>query len=258
MVANKIEVISRKAGEEKAYMWSSEAGAEYDIAEVIKESHGTSITLYLKDDEDEFLEFYRISNVIKKYSNHIPFPIFMDKEVKEYDDEGKEKSSEIKNEQINKASALWTVAKSQIKPEEYKDFYQQISHDSTDPLLWSHTKAEGKYEYTTLFYIPSTPPMDLFRMDYKPGVKLYVKRVFITDDEKELLPTYLRFIKGIIDAEDLPLNVSREILQQNKVLETIKKASVKKILSELKSLKEKDEIYQINFWFFDNIDLFLC
>lgn len=163
----------------------------------------------------------------------------MDKEVKEYDDEGKRKSSEIKNEQINKASALWTVAKSQIKPEEYKDFYKQISHDSSDPLLWSHTKAEGTFEYTTLFYTPSTPPMDLFRMDYKPGVKLYVKRVFITDDEKELLPTYLRFVKGIIDAEDLPLNVSREILQQNRILETIKKLPWK-ILSELKSLKEKD------------------
>ncbi|WP_442765674.1 molecular chaperone HtpG [Sulfurospirillum cavolei] len=248
MVANKIEVLSKKAGEEKAYMWSSEAGAEYEIAETSKESHGTSITLYLKDDEDEFLEFYRIQNVIKKYSNHIQFPIFMDKEVKEYDDEGKEKSSEIKNEQINKASALWTVAKSQIKPEEYKDFYQQISHDSTEPQLWIHTKAEGTHEYTTLFYIPSQPPFDLFRMDYKPGVKLYVKRVFITDDEKELLPTYLRFVRGIIDAEDLPLNVSREILQQNKILEAIKKASVKKILSELKSLKEKDTEKYLEFY----------
>ncbi|MBV5277636.1 MAG: molecular chaperone HtpG [Campylobacteraceae bacterium] len=240
MVANKIEVISRKALEDKAFMWSSEAGGEYDISETTKESHGTSITLYLKEDELEFLEFFRVQAVIKKYSNHIPFAIFMDKEEKEFDEETKESKSEIKNVQINKASALWTIAKSQIKPDEYKDFYKQISHDSEDPTLWSHTKAEGKFEYTTLFYIPSTPPMDLFRMDYKPGVKLYVKRVFITDDEKELLPTYLRFVKGIIDAEDLPLNVSREILQQNKILDSIKKASVKKILSELKNLKEKD------------------
>ena len=248
MVANKIEVTSRKALEEKAYMWSSEAGGEYDIIETTKETHGTSITLYLKEDEEEFLEFYRIQSVIKKYSNHIPFAIFMDKEEKNYDDESKESKSEIKNVQINKASALWTLSKSQIKADEYQDFYKQISHDSEDPLLWSHTKAEGKYEYTTLFYIPSTPPMDLFRMDYKPGVKLYVKRVFITDDEKELLPTYLRFVKGIIDAEDLPLNVSREILQQNKILESIKKASVKKILSELKSLKEKENDKYLEFY----------
>jgi len=248
MVANKIEVTSRKALEEKAYMWSSEAGGEYDITETTKEAHGTSITLYLKEDEEEFLEFYRIQSVIKKYSNHIPFAIFMDKEEKNYDEESKESKSEIKNVQINKASALWTLSKSQIKADEYQDFYKQISHDSEDPLLWSHTKAEGKYEYTTLFYIPSTPPMDLFRMDYKPGVKLYVKRVFITDDEKELLPTYLRFVKGIIDAEDLPLNVSREILQQNKILESIKKASVKKILSELKSLKEKESDKYLSFY----------
>ena len=248
MVAHKIEVISRKAGEEKAYMWSSTAGAEYEISEVSKESHGTSITLYLRDDEDEFLEFHRIQTIIKKYSNHIPFPIFMDKEEKEWDDEGKEKDTKIVNTQLNKASALWTIAKSQIKPEEYKDFYQQISHDSSEPHLWMHTKAEGTYEYTTLFYIPSKQPFDLFRMDYKPGVKLYVKRVFITDDEKELLPTYLRFVRGIIDAEDLPLNVSREILQQNKILETIKKASVKKILSELKSLKEKDAEKYLEFY----------
>ena len=248
MVASKIEVTSRKAGEEKAYMWSSEAGAEYEIKEVTKQDHGTSITLYLRDDEDEFLDFYRIQNIVKKYSNHIPFPIFMDKEEKEYDDEGKEKGSKIENVQINKASALWTVPKSQIKPEEYKDFYQQISHDSAEPQLWMHTKAEGTYEYTTLFYIPSKQPFDLFRMDYKPGVKLYVKRVFITDDEKELLPTYLRFVRGIIDAEDLPLNVSREILQQNKILESIKKASVKKILAELKTFKEKEYDNYLEFY----------
>ena len=131
---------------------------------------------------------------------------------------------------------LWTLNKRDIKDEEYKEFYKQISHDSSDPFLWVHTKAEGTLEYKTLFYIPSVPPMDLYRVDYQPGVKLYVKRVFITDDEKELLPTYLRFVRGIIDAEDLPLNISREILQQNRILETIKKASVKKVLGELKKL----------------------
>ncbi|MDD3325449.1 MAG: molecular chaperone HtpG [Sulfurospirillaceae bacterium] len=248
MVANKIEVLSKKAGEENAFLWTSEANGEYEITPSTKEAHGTSIKLYIKDEEEEFLRFYRVEEIIKKYSNHIPFPIFMDKEEKEWDDEGKEKSSSVKNVQINKASALWTLPKGQIKEDEYKDFYKQISHDSTDPILWSHTKAEGTMEYTTLFYIPSKPPFDLFRMDYKPGVKLYVKRVFITDDEKELLPTYLRFVRGIIDAQDLPLNVSREILQQNRILETIKKASVKKILNELKQLKEKDSEKYLEFY----------
>ena len=246
MVAKKIEVTSKKAGEDKAYTWVSEGTGEYEIVETAKETHGTSIKLYLKDDESEFSEFYTIENIIKKYSNHIPFEIWMDKE--EYipavkDDDGKEtepSKTETINTQVNKASALWRMNKSEIKKNEYKDFYKQISHDSTDPILWTHTKAEGTIEYSTLFYIPTTAPMDLFRMDYQPGVKLYVKRVFITDDEKELLPIYLRFVKGIIDAEDLPLNVSREILQQNRILETIKKSSVKKILGELKKLQTKN------------------
>lgn len=249
MVASKIEVISKKAGEEKAYKWVSEANGDYEITEDKRDSQGTTIILYLKDDESEFLEFYRIEGIIKKYSNHIPFGIFMDKEEYIAPKEGeKEGKTEIKNIQINKASALWRLNKKDISEEEYKDFYKQISHDSSDPLLWMHTKAEGTIEYSTLFYIPSTAPMDLFRMDYQPGVKLYVKRVFITDDEKELLPVYLRFVRGIIDAEDLPLNVSREILQQNRILETIKKASVKKILGELKKLQEKDKDKYLEFY----------
>ncbi len=254
MVANRIEVTSKKAGEEKAHTWISEAGGEYEIIETAKESHGTSIKLYLKDEESEFLEYHRIESIIKKYSNHIPFGIWMDKEETTpavTDDDGKETEpakTEIINVQVNKASALWRMNKSEIKKDEYKDFYKQISHDSTDPILWTHTKAEGTIEYSTLFYIPTTPPMDLFRMDYQPGVKLYVKRVFITDDEKELLPVYLRFVKGIIDAEDLPLNVSREILQQNRILETIKKASVKKILGELKKLQTKDREKYLEFY----------
>ena len=254
MVASKIEVTSKKALSDKAYTWISEGAGEYEIIETAKESHGTSIKLYLKDEESEFLEFYRIESIIKKYSNHIPFGIYMDKEETipaKTDDDGKEiepAKTEVKNVQINKASALWRMNKSEIKKDEYKDFYKQISHDSTDPILWIHTKAEGTIEYSTLFYIPSTAPMDLFRMDYQPGVKLYVKRVFITDDEKELLPVYLRFVKGIIDAEDLPLNVSREILQQNRILETIKKASVKKILSELKKLQNKDREKYLEFY----------
>ncbi len=240
MVADKIEVVSKKANAKTAHKWVSEGGDSYEITECEKETHGTEITLHIKEEEKEFLESYRLENIITKYSNHIPFAIWMDKE--EYvpsEKEGEEGKYESKNTQINKASALWRLPKATLKKDDYKSFYKQISHDSTDPILWTHTKAEGTFEYTTLFYIPSTAPFDLYRMDYQPGVKLYVKRVFITDDEKELLPSYLRFVKGIIDAEDLPLNVSREILQQNRILETIKKASVKKILSELKSLKEK-------------------
>lgn len=242
MVTSKIEVTSKKANEKKAYTWVSEAGSEYEIKEAKKKTHGTSIKLYLKDSEEEFLNDFRIEEIVKKYSNHIPFAIFIEKE------EEKEDKKETVITQINKASALWRLDKNDIKDDEYKDFYKQISHDSADPILWSHTKAEGTLEYTTLFYIPSTAPLDLFRVDYQPGVKLYVKRVFITDDEKELLPTYLRFVKGIIDAEDLPLNISREILQQNAILEKIKKSSVKKILSELKKLKEKENEKYLEFY----------
>ncbi len=234
MVAKEIEVISKKAGEEKAYSWISSGDGEYEIKEAKKESVGTEIILDLKEGEEEFLEDWTIERIIKKYSNHIPFPIFLFKE--EEKDGKKEKSYE----QINKASALWRLSKSEIKDEEYIDFYKQLTGDSNDPLFWIHTNAEGTLEYSTLFYIPSVAPFDLFKVDYQPGVKLYVKRVFITDDDKELMPTYLRFVRGIIDSEDLPLNVSREILQQNMILSKIKKASVKKILNELKKLKEKD------------------
>ena len=234
MVAHKVEVESKKAGAKSAHTWISEGGGEYEIKEAKRESHGTTITLYLNDDETEFLEEYRIKSIVEKYSNHIPFPIFLEKA------EEKDGKTEVTTEQINKASALWRLNKSEIKEEEYNDFYKSISHDSEDPIMHIHTKAEGTIEYTTLFYIPKSAPFDLFRVDYQSGIKLYVKRVFITDDDKELLPTYLRFVRGIIDVEDLPLNVSREILQQNVILSKVKKASVKKILSELKKLKNKD------------------
>ena len=247
MVADKIEVVTKKAGEEQAYKWTSAGDGEFDIEKADKEGHGTSITLFLKDEDEEFLETYRIENIIQKYSNHIPFPIFMDKEKfipAERDDEGNEtkpSSTEIVNEQINKASALWTLSKSDISDEEYKEFYSSLSHDSAEPITWLHHKAEGAIEYTTLFYIPSKAPMDLYRVDYQPGVKLYINRVFITDDDKELMPTYLRFLRGVIDSKDLPLNVSREILQSNPVMSKIRNASVKKVLSELAKLKKNDK-----------------
>ena len=227
MVAKKVEVLSRKPLEEKAWRWVSEGNGEYEIEEAQKEGYGTDITLHMRDDAEEFLEEWRIRSIVEKYSNHIPFPIYL------VNEKGEE-------EQINKASALWRLPKSELTDEDYKEFYKQISHDSEDPLLWIHTRAEGTLEYYTLFYIPKKAPIDLFRVDYQPGVKLYVKRVFITDEDRDLLPTYLRFVRGIIDAEDLPLNVSREILQENVILAKIKKASVKKILGELKKLLEKD------------------
>lgn len=255
MVADKVEVISRKAGEESAYKWSSMAGSEYDLEPATRDTHGTSIIMHLKDDEDEFLETHRIETIIKKYSNHIPFPIFMDKEEYVAPAEGEEKgSNEIKNVQINKANALWTISKSDISDDEYKDFYSSIAHDSGEPLMWMHNKAEGSLEYTTLFYIPSKAPMDLYRVDYQSGVKLYINRVFISDDEKELMPTYLRFLRGVIDSADLPLNVSREILQSNKAMSKIKNASVKKVLGELSKVAENDtEKYDAFYKEFGNV-----
>ncbi len=236
MVASKISVLSRKAGEDKAFIWESDGSGEYEIKEGAKESHGTEITLTLKDDAEEYLSQWKLESIVKKYSDHIPFPIFMQKE--KYLEEGK---TETTIEQINKASALWRRAKNEITEDEYNEFYSAITHDNEKPLLHIHTKAEGTHEYTTLFYIPQKAPMDMYRVDYQAGVKLYVKRVFITDDDKELMPTYMRFAKGIIDAEDLPLNVSREILQQNRLLSTIKTASTKKILGELKKLAKADK-----------------
>ena len=242
MVAKKIEVISKKAGEDKAYKWVSSGNGEYEIKEAKKKTQGTEVILHLKDGEEEFLDDWTIERIVKKYSNHIPFPIYL---LKEEEKDGKK---EKKFEQINKASALWRLNKNEITDEEYIDFYKQLTGDSNDPLHWIHTNAEGTLEYSTLFYIPSVAPFDLFRVDYQPGVKLYVKRVFITDDDKELMPTYLRFVRGIIDSEDLPLNVSREILQQNTILTKIKKSSVKKILNELKKIKEKDFDKYLKFW----------
>ena len=246
MVASKIEVISKRALSEKAYKWTSDAKS-YEIEDAQKDGFGTDIILHLND--DEFANSWRIEEIVKKYSNHIPYPIFMDKESYVAPKEGeKEGTYETKNEQINKANALWRLSKSSLKEQDYNDFYKQISHDSSDPLLYIHTKAEGKIEYSTLFYVPSTEPFDLFRVDYQSGVKLYVKRVFITDDAKELLPPYLRFIKGVIDVEDLPLNVSREILQENAIMRTVKEQSVKKILSELAKVKDNDREKYIKFY----------
>jgi molecular chaperone HtpG len=241
MAASAVDVISKKAGEEQAYKFSSDGSGEYEIVPVTKESHGTVVYVKLKEDAEEFLDSWKVKDIVKKYSDHIPYPIFMSYETEEMVGEGDDAKMEKvkKNEQINDAKALWTLPKSEIEDEEYKEFYKTLWHDHEEPLLWLHNKAEGTLEYTTLFYIPKTAPADINRADFKPGVKLYVKRVFITDEEKELLPMYLRFVRGIIDSEDLPLNVSREILQENRILANIKQASVKKILNAIKKLDDE-------------------
>jgi molecular chaperone HtpG len=245
MVADRVDVISKRAGEDTAHKWSSDGEGSYELAPCIKDENGTVIYIKLKSEEiSDYTSKYKIKEVVKKYSNHIAYPIFMNFKEEVENEETKEKTFENKKEQINEATALWTQSKSNLKEDDYNQFYKTISHDSENPLLYVHTKAEGVSEYTTLFYIPSKAPMDMYRVDFQPGVKLYVKRVFITDSEKELLPTYLRFVRGIIDSEDLPLNVSRELLQENKVMANIKQSSIKKILSEIKKLSKDEEKYK--------------
>ena len=250
MVAEKIEVISRKAGEDKAWKWTSDGKSSYEIEEAQRDSQGTTITLHLTEDGYTYANRYEIESLVKKYSDHIAYPIYLEYDKVNYNYEKKdekgepEKTSEHVIEQINTCSALWRRAKSEIKDEEYKEFYKNNYYDSEDPLFYIHTKAEGATEYVTLFYIPAKAPFDMNYADYRPGVKLYVKRVYITDDDKTLLPTYLRFVRGIIDSEDLPLNVSREILQENRVMASIRNSSVKKLLSEFKKISENNpELY---------------
>ncbi len=241
MVADHVEVITRKAGSDQAWKWSSDGKNSYKVEETEKAEQGTTIIVELNEEGDEYANRWQIEQLVKKYSDHIAFPIFLEYDQESYEgEENKEKKLEHKIEQINTAAALWKRSKSDLSEEDYQEFYKSLSYDNEDSLFYIHTRAEGTIEYTTLFYIPKKAPFDLYQADYKPGVKLYVKRVFITDDEKELLPPYLRFVKGIIDSEDLPLNVSREILQQNRVMSSIKSASVKKVLGEFKKLSESN------------------
>ena len=245
MVADKVEVISKKACEDTAYKWTSDGKSGYQITDAEKESFGTDIILYLNEDGGKYSNRWEIQNIVKKYSNHIPFPIYLHWEevTTKGEDEKKKEKKEQKTEQINAGSAFWKKPKGSLKKKDYHQFYQSIAVDYEDPILHIHTQAEGTLDYTTLFYIPKNAPFDLFNPDFKPGVKLYVKRVFITDDDKELMPTYLRFVRGIIDSEDLPLNVSREILQKNRILAKIKNNSVKKILTELIKYSEDKKKY---------------
>ncbi|CAA6824839.1 MAG: Chaperone protein HtpG [uncultured Sulfurovum sp.] len=242
MVSDNVEVITKKAGEEQAYKFSTDGTGEFEIVPVTKEEHGTVMYIKLREEEKEFLAKARVETIVKKYSNHIAYPIMMHFKEGETTGEGEEAvtTKVKKSEQANAATALWAVAKSELKNEDYIEFYKSISHSDDEPLKYLHNKVEGGQEFTTLFYIPKIAPMDMNRADYSSHVKLYVKRVFITDDDKELLPTYLRFVMGIIDSEDLPLNVSREILQDNKILSNIKQNATKKILQAIKKLKGED------------------
>ena len=236
MVADRAEVVSRKAGEEKAWRWVSDGKSGFEIEPAEREVAGTTVIIHFNEEGKPYSNSWRLQEIVKKYSNHIAFPIFLTYDKSEWSEAEKKSIKTRTTEQVNAASALWRRPKSELTDDDYKELYKSMSGDWEDPLFWFHTKAEGSLEYTTLFYVPSKAPIDLYQAEYKGGIKLYVKRVFIMDDSRELLPQYLRFVRGIIDSEDLPLNVSRELLQQNRVLTSIRTASVKKILSELKNV----------------------
>ena len=245
IVAKKVEVTTRRAGDgkEKGVCWASEGENDYSIETVNRAKRGTKVILHLRDDAEEFLNSYRLREIITKYSDHISFPIVMDKDNK--DDEDDNKTGE---DTVNSATALWTRNKKEIKDDEYNEFYKHIGHDFENPLSYIHNKVEGKLEYTSLLYIPSRAPFDLWDREQRHGVKLYVRRIFIMDDAKQLLPPWLRFIKGVVDSDDLPLNISREILQQNKVVDSIRSGCTKKIISLLKSMAKNDEEKYQKFW----------
>ncbi|MEQ1620337.1 MAG: molecular chaperone HtpG [Methylococcales bacterium] len=251
IVADKVTLTTRKAGADKseAVRWESAGEGDYSIETVEKEGRGTEIVLHLKEDETEFLDDYRIRAIVRKFSDHISLPIVMDKEITTPVEEGEEpKPAEIVEETINSASALWTKARHEISEEDYSEFYKHVAHDFQEPLTHVHSKVEGSNEYTLLLYAPSRAPFDLWDRDAKHGVKLYIRKVFITDDAEQLMPRYLRFVRGIIDATSLPLNVSREILQQSKQISSIKSGAVKKVLGMLEDLAKTDaEKYQ-TFW----------
>ena len=251
IVADKVTVTSRRAGVDKseAVRWESDGQGSFTLENTEKESRGTVVTLHLKEGEEEFADNFRLRNIIKQYSDHISLPINMQKVDYGTDkDEEDKKDAEPEYERVNSASALWAKDKKDISDDEYREFYKHVSHDFQDPQTWIHNKVEGNQSYTSLFYIPAKAPFDLFDRDHKRGVKLYVKRVFIMDDAEHLMPNYLRFIKGVVDSDDLPLNVSREILQQNKVIDRIRGASVKKVLGKLEAMaKDQPEEYA-SFW----------
>ncbi len=252
IVADRVTLTTRKAGNDgsEGVRWESDGQGDYTIESVDKAGRGTEIVLHLKEGEDEFLDGYRLRSIIRKFSDHISLPITMDKEPMPAtdEDEEQEKPAEIEQETVNSASALWKKSRQEISDEEYNEFYKHVGHDFQDPLTHIHSKVEGTNEYTLLLYVPGRAPFDLWDRDAKHGVKLYIRKVFITDDAEQLMPRYLRFIRGVIDADSLPLNVSREILQQSKQINTIKGGAVKKVLGMLEGLAKNDSEKYVTFW----------
>ncbi|MBC7204155.1 MAG: molecular chaperone HtpG, partial [Pusillimonas sp.] len=248
IVADKVSVLSRRADapETEAVLWESDGQGEFSVTQVEKADRGTSVTLHLREEEDEFLSGWKLREILRRYSDHISLPIQMLKE-----EWSEEKSAQVKTtewETVNQANALWTRAKNEITDEQYKEFYKHVSHDFEDPLAWTHNRVEGRSEYTQLLFVPKRAPFDLWDRDGRRGVKLYVKRVFIMDDADQLLPTYLRFVRGVIDSADLPLNVSREILQESRDVRSIREGSTKRILMLLEDMAEnKSDDYKV-FW----------
>ncbi|PWI34404.1 molecular chaperone HtpG [Vibrio albus] len=247
IVADAVTVRTRAAGltADQAVQWHSSGEGEYTVEDISKDSRGTEIILHMREDALDFLSDWRLRDVVSKYSDHIGIPVSI--WTKEKDEEGNEKE-EGKWEQINKAQALWTRNKSEIDEEEYKEFYKHVSHDFAEPLVWSHNRVEGKNDYTSLLYIPSKAPWDMMNRDHKSGLKLYVQRVFIMDDAEQFMPSYLRFVRGLIDSNDLPLNVSREILQDNKVTQSLRSACTKRVLTTLERMAKNDEEKYQSFW----------
>lgn len=253
IVADEVTVLTRKAGtaEDEATLWSSKGEAEYSLDAAKKATAGTEITLHLKSEEKEFAEGYRLRSIVKKYADHISIPVFMEKvsmgDEEEADSEDK-KDVEKEYEAINEAKALWTRSRKDVKADEYKEFYKTVSHDFEDPLEWSHNKVEGKLEYTSLLYIPARAPYDLWNRDSASGLKLYVQRVFIMDQADQFLPLYLRFMKGVVDSNDISLNVSREILQKDPVVDSMRSALTKRALDMLEKMRKKDKEKYNKFW----------
>jgi molecular chaperone HtpG len=241
IVADKVTVISRRAGLEasQAVRWESAGEGDFSVEMVEKAGRGTDVILHLRDGEDEFLSNWKLRQIVRKYSDHITLPILMKKET--WDEEKKEQVVTDEDETINQASALWARPKSEISDEQYKEFYKHVAHDFEEPLAYIHAKVEGKQEYTQLLYVPQRAPFDLWDRNARHGVKLYVRRVFIMDDAEQLMPLYLRFVRGVVDSNDLPLNVSREILQESKDIETIRGGCVKKVLSMLESMADSED-----------------
>lgn len=247
IVADQVSVLTRRAGEDQeAVLWESSGEGEFTIAAAEKAERGTTITLHLREGEDDFLDGWRLRNVLRRYSDHISLPVQMRKE--EWDEEKQQQVKQDEWESVNQASALWTRSKSEITDEQYQEFYKHIAHDYENPLAWTHNRVEGRSEYTQLLFVPKQAPFDLWDRDARRGVKLYVKRVFIMDDADQLLPAYLRFVRGVIDSADLPLNVSREILQESRDVRAIREGSAKRILSLLEDLAENQPEQYAEFW----------